>query len=155
MGDSWLSVANGRRSEEYEQSMTEEMVNRKKTWRGVEEMHWWWKILFRAISWEKCTCLSSPFFCVTHSYSETPQRNRMEFFLPCFPSAVLAFSLDNPSFPFCLHVHIFVPLHSPFILTYNNSSFAIDIHGVLLSRMQSFLVSCLGHWMTSTCRWGR
>lgn len=100
-----------------------------------------------AISWEKCTYHSSPFFCFTSSYSETAQRDRMEFFLPCFPSAVLAFSLDSTSVPFCLKLPVLIPLHFSFILTYSNSFTIVVPGGFSAGYRTSLFLAWVTEWL--------
>lgn len=147
MGSSWLSVANGRRSEEGEQSMTEEAVSGTQTWPGIEEMHYGEKILFGLLV-EKNVLAVRHLSSVSRVVIQKLHRGtEWEFFLPCFPPAVLALSLDNPPFLVWLNLPVLTPLHCPFVLTYGNSSFASEPHGGLLSRMQNF-ISCLYHWTT-------
>lgn len=62
----------------------------------------------------------------------------MESFLPCCPSVVFAFSLDNPSFSSCPGLPSLALVRYPFVLTNSNFSLANELHGVLLSRVQNF-----------------
>lgn len=146
MANCWLSVANGR-SEEQEQSRTEEAVSGKQTWPGIEEMHYGQKILFGLLA-EKNVLAVLHLSSVSHVVIQKLHGGtEQEFFLPCFPPAVLALSLDNPAFLVWLNLPVLAPLHSPFILTYGNSSFTNEPHGGFLGRMQNF-VSCFYHWTT-------
>lgn len=154
MGNSWLFVANGRRSEECEQSMTEEAVNGKKTSPGIDEMHYWWKILLGLLV-EKNVLSVLHLSSLSYVVIQILQRGtEWSFSFLAFLQLCLPFLWINRPIPFCLNLPVLAPLHSPFILTYSNSSLANELHAVFLSKMQNF-VSCLGHWMTSVCRWGK